>query len=34
MVENRGLLVELKVLVKNIDEIHKYGLQPNKYVDD
>ena len=34
MVENGGLLVELKVFVKNIDEIHNYGLQPNKNVVD
>jgi len=34
MVENGRLLVELKALVKNIDEIHNYGSQPNKYVTD
>ena len=34
MVENGGLLVELKALVKITDEIHNYGLQPNKSATD
>jgi hypothetical protein len=34
IVENGRLLVKMNGLEKNIDEIHKYGSQPNKNVND